>query len=50
MALDDERERSFRQHEQVVIRLNPQGPRIINPYVVLAHAAYQGVFLRRQRP
>jgi predicted polyphosphate/ATP-dependent NAD kinase len=50
MALDGERERSFRQHEQVVIRLNPQGPRIINPHVVLAQAAHRGVFLQRQRP
>ena len=50
MALDGKRERSFRQHAQVTIRLNPQGPRIINPHLVLAQAAQHRVFLQQRRP
>jgi hypothetical protein len=47
IALDGERERILRQQDRVVIRLNPQGPRVINPHLVLAQAAQQGVFLQR---
>jgi predicted polyphosphate/ATP-dependent NAD kinase len=46
IALDGERERVFRQQDHVVIRLNPQGPRVIDPHLVLARAAQQGVFFR----
>lgn len=46
IALDGERERKIRQHEHVVIRLNANGPRVINPHQVLAYAAQQGVFLQ----
>jgi predicted polyphosphate/ATP-dependent NAD kinase len=48
IALDGERERKIRQPDRVVIRLNPQGPQVIDPQRVLAHAAQQGVFLRHQ--
>jgi hypothetical protein len=50
IALDGERERRFRAQERVVMRLNPQGPRVINPHLVLAQAARQGVFLQGQKP
>lgn len=46
IALDGERERKIRPHDWVAIRLQPHGPRVINPQVVLAHAAQQGVFLQ----
>lgn len=44
IALDGERERRFAPQDRVVIRLNPQGPRVINPHLVLARAAQHGVF------
>jgi hypothetical protein len=50
IALDGERERRFRPQDRVVMRLNPQGPRVINPHLVLAQAAQQGVFLQEQKP
>jgi hypothetical protein len=50
IALDGERERRFRLQDRVVIRLNPQGPRVINPHLVLAHAGQRGVFLQEQKP
>jgi NAD kinase len=46
IALDGERERRFRPQDRVVIRLNPQGPRVINPHLVLARAAQRGVFFQ----
>lgn len=46
IALDGERERKIRPCERVVIRLNANGPRVVNPQRVLAHAAQQGVFLQ----
>lgn len=46
IALDGERERKIRRHEHAVIRLNANGPRVVNPHQVLAHAAQQGVFLQ----
>jgi predicted polyphosphate/ATP-dependent NAD kinase len=46
MALDGERERRIQPQDRVVLRLNPQGPRVINPYLVLTYAAQQGIFLR----
>ena len=49
IALDGERERIFRQQDRVVIRLNPQGPRVINPHLVLEQAAQQGVFFQRPK-
>lgn len=46
LALDGEREVLVRAGEQVAIRLNPEGPHVINPQHVLAEAAQQGVFLQ----
>jgi predicted polyphosphate/ATP-dependent NAD kinase len=46
MALDGERERRIQPQDRVVLHLNPQGPRVINPHLVLAYAAQQGIFLR----
>jgi predicted polyphosphate/ATP-dependent NAD kinase len=46
IALDGEREVVVRSGERAAIRLNPEGPRVINPHHVLAHAAQQGVFLQ----
>jgi predicted polyphosphate/ATP-dependent NAD kinase len=48
VALDGERERKIHASDRVVIRLHPQGPRVINPYLVLAYAAQHGVFLQQQ--
>jgi predicted polyphosphate/ATP-dependent NAD kinase len=45
IALDGERERKIRRQDRVIICLNPLGPRVINPQLVLAQAAQQGVFL-----
>lgn len=44
IALDGERERKIRPQERLSIRLNPQGPRVIDPHRALEHAAAQGVF------
>jgi hypothetical protein len=49
IALDGERERVLRPQDHGVIRLNPLGPRVINPHVVLAQAAQQGVFLQQHK-
>lgn len=46
MALDGERERKIRPSDRVVIRLNPHGPRVIDPHRTLAEAARQGMFRR----
>ncbi len=46
IALDGERERKIRQRERLVIRLNANGPRVVNPHQILAYAAQQGVFLQ----
>jgi predicted polyphosphate/ATP-dependent NAD kinase len=46
IALDGEREVVVRAGERAAIRLNPEGPRVINPHHVLARAAQQGVFLQ----
>jgi hypothetical protein len=46
IALDGEREVTVRPGERAAVRLNPQGPRVINPQQILAAAAQQGVFLR----
>jgi hypothetical protein len=46
MALDGERERRIQPQDRVMLRLNPQGPRVINPHLVLTYAAQQGIFLR----
>lgn len=46
IALDGEREVTVRAHDDAAIRLNPEGPRVINPQHVLAHAAQQGFFLQ----
>jgi predicted polyphosphate/ATP-dependent NAD kinase len=45
IALDGERERKIRPHDRAAIRLQPHGPRVVNPHLVLAQAAQQGVFL-----
>ena len=47
IALDGERERRIQPQDRVVIRLHPQGPRVIDPHLVLAYAAQQGIFLRQ---
>jgi predicted polyphosphate/ATP-dependent NAD kinase len=46
IALDGEREVTVRPGERASVRLNPQGPRVINPHQVLAEAAQQGVFVQ----
>ena len=46
IALDGERERKIQPQDEVVIRLNPYGPRVVNPQLALAWAAQQGLFLR----
>lgn len=46
LALDGEREVTVRAGEQVAIRLNPEGPYVIDPQRVLAEAAQQGIFLQ----
>jgi hypothetical protein len=48
IALDGEREVTVRPGERASVRLNPQGPRVINPHHVLAAAAQQGVFVQPQ--
>ena len=48
LALDGEREVMVRAGEQVAIRLNPEGPYVIDPQRVLAEAAQQGIFLQGQ--
>lgn len=50
LALDGEREVTVRAGEQVAIRLNPEGPYVIDPQRVLAEAAQQGIFLQEQAP
>ncbi len=49
LALDGEREVLVRAGEHVAIRLNPEGPYVINPQRVLAEAAQHGVFLQAHR-
>ena len=46
IALDGEREVVMRRHDRVAIRLQPAGPRVINPQHVLALAAQQGFFVQ----
>jgi len=46
LALDGEREVVIRRHDRVAIRLQPLGPRVINPQQVLALAAQQGFFVQ----
>jgi predicted polyphosphate/ATP-dependent NAD kinase len=48
MALDGEREVIMRPHDHVVVTLNPQGPRVINPQRTLALASQQGFFVQKQ--
>lgn len=50
IALDGERERRIRQQDEVIIRLNPHGPLVIQPQIVLEHAAQHGVFQRHIQP
>lgn len=50
LALDGEREVTVRAGEQVAIRLNPEGPYVIDPQRVLAEAAQRGIFLQEQVP
>jgi hypothetical protein len=50
LALDGEREVTVRAGEQVAVRLNPEGPYVIDPQHVLAEAAQQGIFLQEQSP
>jgi len=49
IALDGEREVVMRRHDRVAIRLQPAGPRVINPQQVLALAAQQGFFVQGPR-
>ncbi|MBM3223541.1 MAG: ATP-NAD kinase [Candidatus Tectomicrobia bacterium] len=46
IALDGEREVVMRRHDQVAIRLQPTGPRVVNPQQVLALAAQHGFFVQ----
>lgn len=46
LALDGEREVEVSPHDRIVVRLNPHGPRVINPWRVLELAAQEGVFVR----
>lgn len=46
VALDGEREVVIRPDDRVAIRLQPQGPRVINPQQALARAAQAGVFVQ----
>lgn len=46
IALDGEREVVIRRHDQAAIRLQPLGPRVIQPQVVLETAAAQGFFVQ----
>jgi hypothetical protein len=39
-----------RPGEQVAVRLNPEGPYVIDPQRVLAEAAQRGIFLQELRP
>jgi hypothetical protein len=50
LALDGEREVTVRPGEQVAVRLNPEGPYVIDPQRVLAEAAQRGIFLQELRP
>jgi hypothetical protein len=36
----------MRRHDRIAIRLQPAGPRVINPQQVLALAAQQGFFVQ----
>src|SRR5262245_44301663 len=49
IALDGEREVVMRRHDRIAIRLQPAGPRVINPQQVLALAAQQGFFVQGPR-
>ncbi len=49
IALDGEREVVMRRHDRVAIRLQPAGPRVVNPQQVLALAAQQGFFVQGPR-
>lgn len=46
LALDGEREVMVRAGEHVAVRLNSEGPHVINPQHILAEAAQQGIFLQ----
>ncbi|MGE3535948.1 MAG: ATP-NAD kinase family protein [Candidatus Tectimicrobiota bacterium] len=46
IALDGEREVVMRRDDHVAIRLQPAGPRVVNPQQVLALAAEQGFFVQ----
>lgn len=46
IALDGEREVVIRRQDHAAIRLQPLGPRVINPQVVLEAAAQQGFFVQ----
>ncbi len=46
IALDGEREVVMRRNDQVAIRLQPLGPRVIQPQHVLEQAAQQGFFVQ----
>lgn len=50
LALDGEREVVVRAGEPVAIRLNPEGPYVIDPQHVLAEAAQRGIFLQAHVP
>lgn len=48
IALDGEREVVLRRQDQAAIRLQPAGPRVVNPQQVLALAAQQGFFVQER--
>ena len=48
IALDGEREVVLRRQDRAAIRLQPAGPRVINPQQVLALAAQEGFFVQER--
>jgi len=50
LALDGEREVMVRPGQQAAVRLNPEGPYVIDPQRVLAEAAQQGIFVQERLP
>jgi hypothetical protein len=48
LALDGERELSIRKDDRLTIRVNPQGPRVIDIDKTLRLASEQGLFIKEQ--
>jgi predicted polyphosphate/ATP-dependent NAD kinase len=45
LALDGERERIVKRGEQLAIRINPEGPRVVDIGATLRHASERGMFV-----